>query len=118
MFIFIDITTLSKVIKRQVDFCITCQCNRELSIFKTYQCLRIFFIPLWHWGEKYYVLDEICKTTYQIKEEDAILVQYDKKDISTCTLEEVYEMSAKCSLCHKALEHDFVFCPYCGGKRK
>ncbi|WP_069997414.1 zinc ribbon domain-containing protein [Cellulosilyticum sp. I15G10I2] len=118
MFIFIDITQLTKELKRLYDVCIKCRHNRELILIKTYRCFRIFFIPVWHWHEKYYIVDPGCGATYQISEEDAILVKYEKKSINACQVIEAHQTTLMCLGCHKQLDQDYDFCPYCGQKRK
>ncbi len=118
MFIFIDVTQLIKEFKRLQGVCIKCHQKRELVLTKTYRCFRLFFIPIWHWDEKYYVVDQTCGATYQISEEDAVLVKYDKKDINECQLIEAYQTTMRCSGCQKSFDQDYDFCPYCGQKRK
>jgi len=116
MFIFMDIAQLTKQIKSIMGTCMQCKQNRLLVLLKTYQCFRIFFIPIWHWNEKYYINDDVCGTMYEISEEDAILVKYDKKDIGACLKVAVYQTLKTCSACGKTLEQEYEFCPYCGQK--
>ncbi|MDF2612730.1 MAG: hypothetical protein K0S71_516 [Clostridia bacterium] len=118
MFIFIDVTQLTKQMKSIPGICMVCQQKRQLILLKTYSCFRIFFIPIWHWGERYYITDQTCGAVYEISEEDAVLVKYDKKDISTCMPIAEHQTVIKCTACGKVLEQEYEFCPYCGYKRK
>lgn len=118
MFIFIDITELTKIVKRLVGICPKCHQQRELVLLKTYQCFRIFFIPVWRWGEKYFVKDETCSVSYSISEEDAVLVQYGKKELSHCQLKELHEIGAKCTICGRIYDESYRFCPHCGQQRR
>lgn len=118
MFVFIDITQLTRQMKSVMGICRKCKQNRLLILLKTYRCFRIFFIPVWHWDEKYFVTDEQCGAMYEISEEDAILVKYDKKEMSTCLPITEYQTVIRCTVCEKVLEHEYEFCPHCGQKRK
>lgn len=118
MFIFIDITQQVKNFKQVTGVCKNCQRQKELVILKTYHCLRIFFIPIWHWGEQYDVIDESCGARYEISEEDAILVKYDKKDIGSCQLQEERFITGNCRGCGKKLDTGYDFCPHCGQGRR
>lgn len=118
MFIFIDVTTLQKELKRKTGYYKTDNGQTEWILIRTSRCLRIFFIPVWHWGEKYYRVDANHGTRYEISEADAILVQYNKKDMEDCKTIAEDEEPLHCSYCGYVADKDYRFCPYCGQKMK
>ncbi|PHV71702.1 hypothetical protein CS063_03840 [Sporanaerobium hydrogeniformans] len=118
MFIFIDITTLQKEVKRLMGRCHGCGQQGSLVLVKTYQCLRVFFIPIWHWGTRYFLVDQSCGKRYEISEEDGVLLTYDKKGVEACRPLQIEQMPLSCPSCQRILDRDYDFCPYCGARRK
>ncbi len=118
MFIFIDVTTLQKELKRLSGHCKNCERQATMVLFKTYQCIRVFFIPIWHWGEHYYLVDEDCGARYEISEEDGVLLHYGKKTVEACEPLNRQQTPLKCPSCKRVVDQDYEFCPFCGAKRK
>ena len=57
MFIFIDVVPVKKIMKQLSGSCPCCNRAGHLTLLTVSQCLRIFFIPIWHWHTRYYVVD-------------------------------------------------------------
>ena len=96
----------------------------EAKLIKTYSFFHFFFLPLFKWNEKYYVICNGCNSIFNIdKEKGKAIERGEKSEISYWDLKEVnnsYEnyYIRKCPKCNRELENDFEYCPYCGEKLK
>lgn len=118
MFIFIDVVPLLKEIKNLQATCRKCGKNDSVKLVKSYQCLRLFFLPVWKWDLHYYLIHENCGMQVEISEEDAILIQYKDKNPATCQAITVVSTQRSCANCGKILEKGYTYCPYCGQENK
>ncbi|WMJ82421.1 zinc-ribbon domain-containing protein [Clostridium sp. MB40-C1] len=84
-------------------------------------------MPLFRWGEKYYVLCSGCNSIYESPKEkgkiiergEDIKVTYgDLKPIETGYNKEGYLVETRCKYCGEVVEPKFEYCPYCGTKIK
>ena len=71
MLLIMDIIPILKVLKHFSGSCDTCYCEGDIELIKTYQCFRLFFIPLWKWHVQYY-LKHSCGGQIEISEEVAL----------------------------------------------
>lgn len=115
MFLIIDIIPIIKCLKIFQGSCDTCHISGEVKLLKSYQCLRLFFIPTFKWGFKYY-LQPACKTPIEIKEETAIELLHGNLSLNNLHLEHSKIEQYVCSQCGQPLRSEFDYCPYCGCK--
>ncbi len=68
MFFIMGIYDRSKEIEYKGDMVICPACGRYCSykIYVTYMCLSIFFIPVFRWGKRYYVISTCCGKRYEL----------------------------------------------------
>lgn len=114
-----------KEIKILNNFCCkNCNESSEAKLIKTYSFFHFFFLQLFKWNEKYYVICNGCNSIFNIDKEKGKAIEIgEKSEISYWDLKEVnnsYEnyYIRKCPKCNRELENDFEYCPYCGEKLK
>ncbi|MCY6959836.1 zinc ribbon domain-containing protein [Clostridium brassicae] len=104
-------------------------CDKGLGgkLIKTFNFFHFFFIPLFRWNEKYYVLCSSCNSIYEINKEkgkriergeDVEVTYWDLKPIETESNKEDYLVETRCKHCGEVVEPKFEYCPYCGTKIK
>lgn len=113
MFFIIDIVPGLKVLSTFIGKCRACNSEGELELIRTYQCLRLFFIPLFKWHKKYY-LRHSCGAMVALSEDEALKLLYAGATVEEIKTEEVYKGPKKCPKCGQLLEESYQFCPYCG----
>lgn len=102
-------------------------CNSEVTgrLIKAFDFFHFFFIPLFKWNEKYYVICDQCKTIFSIPKEKGKAVERGENiNITYWDLQEVYNdynsnsyyNPQKCLKCGNIVEPNFKYCPYCGEK--
>ncbi len=105
--------------------CRNCDKGIGGKIIKTFNFFHFFFIPLFRWNEKYYIICSGCNSVYEIpkdkgkrieKGEDIEITYWDLRAVETGYDNSNYMAGSRCANCGKALEHDFEYCPYCGSK--
>lgn len=109
---------------------ISCEnCDKGLGgkIIKTFHFFHFFFIPLFRWNEKYYIICSGCNSVYEIpqdkgkridKGENIEITYWDLRPINTGYDNGNYSAENRCSHCGKVTEPNFKYCPYCGTKIK
>ena len=144
MLFIMDILPMMKILKSFQGKCDTCQREGNIELIKTYQCFRLFFIPLFKWQVKYY-LKHSCGGQIEVNEEVALrilhgIISTEHLHMEHEKVEDEYgQMQSNdkqmaygqkenqqpsqvndrcCSHCGKALETQFEYCPYCGMKRR
>ena len=115
-----------KIIKEtQKIYCKECNEYVEGKIIKVYSFFHFFFIPLFKWNEKYYVIYNNCNHIYSISKEKGKNVEHDDnyeisywdlKDFEGCNYESNSGINNKCFRCGRELERNYIYCPYCGQK--
>lgn len=102
-------------------------CNKSITgrLIKNYDFFHFFFIPLFKWNEKYYVLCNECKSIYIVPKDKGKAIENGQNiEISYWDLQETntenynnYEDNI-CENCGKRLESNFQYCPHCGVKNE
>ena len=115
-----------KIIKEtQRIYCKGCNDYIEGKIIKVYSFFHFFFIPLFKWNEKYYVIYNNCNHVYSISKEKGKSIEHDEsyeisywdlKDFQGANYENNNAINNKCFRCGRELERDYIYCPYCGEK--
>jgi hypothetical protein len=105
--------------------CKSCGSMTSYRLIKTYSRFHFFFIPLFKWSEKYYLISRCCNSVFEIpvelgKEfEGGSNVSINDNDLSPVYNDYIYGYGGvTCPSCHAVLEHNFSYCPYCGTKLK
>ena len=105
--------------------CSSCNEESDAKLIKTYNFFHFFFIPLFKWNEKYYVICGKCGTVFEIPKEkgkriengeDVEITYWDLKNTGTGYYYDSYTVNNRCSYCGNMVEPHFQFCPYCGRK--
>ena len=103
--------------------CSNCNDESTAKLIKTYNFFHFFFIPLFKWNEKYYVICSNCSTVFEIPRdkgkriengEDVEITYWDLKNAETGYYNNSYTAGNRCSYCGNTVESHFQFCPYCG----
>lgn len=107
---------------------ISCKrCNKTISgrLIKNYDFFHFFFIPLFKWNEKYYVVCNQCKSVYTIPRDKGKAIEHDDKievtywdlqEINTQYYDNNYYNENRCANCGGELSGNFKYCPHCGMK--
>jgi len=107
---------------------ISCKrCNKTISgrLIKNYDFFHFFFIPLFKWNEKYYVVCNQCKSVYTIPRDKGKAIEHDDKievtywdlqEINTQYYDNNYYNENRCANCGGELSENFKYCPHCGMK--
>lgn len=120
MLFIMDVLPMMKILRSFQGKCDTCQHEGTIELIKTYQCFRLFFIPLFKWQVKYY-LKHSCGGQVEINEEVALKILHGMISTEHLHMEHGQPSQANnrwCPHCGKALEPQFEYCPYCGKSRR
>lgn len=105
--------------------CSNCEVKTRGVLIKSYEFFHIFFIPIFRWNEKYFIMCKRCNSVYEIsKEKGKAIENGDESEVkfSDLTLIQSGEsygrkaMKHICSKCGKVLDGEYNYCPYCGEK--
>ncbi len=106
--------------------CKKCE-NRVMGrLLKNFDFFHFFFIPLFKWNEKYYVLCDKCRYVYSIPKdkgkaiergEDVQVTYWDLQEMYGDDYINTYDNKYDIKICPKCggkVNSDFKYCPYCG----
>ena len=116
MLFIMDIIPMMKVLKTFKGHCDTCQCEGTIELIKSYQCFRLFFIPLFKWHIKYN-LKHSCSGQVTINKEVALGILHGTVKTEQMHIEHSQNVFNQCMRCGNTLESKFEYCPYCGNRR-
>lgn len=107
----------------QNKICKICGSMTALRLFKTYSYFHIFFIPLFKWNIKYYVISRCCNTMFEIPEEIGKALEGGRDiPLSDEDMRPVYpdgrDNYVICPECRRPIDNNFSYCPYCGARLK
>lgn len=111
------IDTKEKKIKNTSFYCKNCNRDEVGYLRKTYNYFHFFFIPIFKWNEKYYLLCSNCNAYYEIsKEKGKEFEQREDSNISYWDIKEMKKHNIKrfCEFCNEEVGDNFNYCPYCG----
>jgi len=108
---------------KQVDSFLCRECNSEGTgqIIKSYDYFHFFFIPLFKWNERYYVICNACSTIYELsKEKGKCIEKGSVEGVTYWDIKDTYKVNQRktCPICMNEVENEFVYCPHCGNKLK
>jgi RNA polymerase subunit RPABC4/transcription elongation factor Spt4 len=105
--------------------CNRCKSTVKGHLIKSYDFFHFFFIPIFKWNEKYYLVCENCNEVYGVKKEKGKAIESGEN--INITYWDLYDLDQKqygsnvygktiCSNCKNEVDGNFKFCPYCGTK--
>ncbi len=107
---------------------ISCKkCNSTVTgrLIKNFNFFHFFFIPIFKWNERYYVICDRCKVLYSIEKEkgkaiergeDINITYWDLQEIDQEYYFNNYFQGNICKNCGNKVDPDFKYCPHCGAK--
>ncbi|MBI6872602.1 zinc-ribbon domain-containing protein [Clostridium aciditolerans] len=105
--------------------CKNCDGVSGLTLFKVYSCFHIFFLPIFRWNERYYLVCSCCNSIYEISKEKGIRAERGEEEAITYwdlkPMEYGYynnNIQHKCKNCGREIDSNFEYCPYCGKRRE
>ena len=100
-----------------MNICKSCGAYSRYTVFVTYMCLSLFFIPTFKWGKKYYVKSSCCGSIFELNEaKGKAIVRGEDVRItdSDLTIFKKNNRMKRCENCGFETMEDFDFCPKCG----
>jgi hypothetical protein len=103
---------------------ITCKkCGRisAYKLIKSFSYFHIFFIPIFKWGTKYFLVARCCNSVFQISEEKGTFLEkgedlpINDEDL-TLVYNKGYGSEIVCPKCGGIVDSQYSFCPHCGQK--
>jgi ribosomal protein L32 len=106
--------------------CKSCGSMSSYKFLKTYNQFHFFFIPIYKWGSKYYLISRCCRSTFEIPLElgkdleDGRHVEIRDEDLISIYNHSNYDTSRNtiCPSCRNYIEPSHRYCPYCGIKKE
>jgi hypothetical protein len=103
--------------------CKACGSMSSYKFIKTYNQFHFFFIPLYKWGIKYYLISRCCRSTFEIplvigrEIEEGRNVEIHEEDLININ---TYNGSNSmlCPSCKNYIEPHYKYCPHCGTNMK
>lgn len=115
-----------KIVKEiQKLYCRECNGYGLGKVIKRYDFFHFFFIPIFKWNEKYYVIYNNCNHVYSISKEKGKSIEqgeeveinyWDLKDLGVYDYDINGNKNNKCLNCGREIEAGYTYCPYCGQK--
>ncbi|EYE89570.1 hypothetical protein Q428_02015 [Fervidicella metallireducens AeB] len=101
--------------------CNNCGSLTSYKLIKTYTFFHIFFIPLFKWNKKYFLISRCCNNIWEIpldiggKLEGEGNVTMDFNQFENITKADDNYKSI-CPVCGSNIHNNYVYCPFCGSK--
>ncbi|KRQ87693.1 hypothetical protein ABG79_00494 [Caloramator mitchellensis] len=118
----LGVETKEEVIKDIYNtICKSCGRISTYRLMCQYNFFHLFFIPIYKWNKKYYLVSRCCDAVFEISEEYASRLQKEKDSvIDDSKLNEVKYGYNRflCPNCKSVLYDDFNYCPHCGARLK
>lgn len=107
---------------------ISCKkCNSTVTgrLIKNFNLFHFFFIPIFKWDERYYVICDRCNALYSIEKEkgkaiergeDVKITYWDLQEIKQEYNSDEYFQGNICKNCGREVDISFKYCPHCGAK--
>ncbi|AZT89283.1 zinc-ribbon domain-containing protein [Caldicellulosiruptor changbaiensis] len=118
----------AKVIRQiDVEICPFCTRKGSYTLFKVYNYLHFFFIPVLRWNTRYFIQTSCCSKVYLITNPQLAHDLEHGKDVPITladvelfrNLQGMYQEgidSDFCPNCGNRVLKNFLYCPYCGQK--
>lgn len=104
--------------------CKACGTLSSYKLVKTYDCFEFFFIPLFRWNTRYYLVSRCCGSIFEIpidlghRLEDGENISINDLDLKEVKINNQHSGNNICPNCGRLINGDFTYCPYCGSKIK
>ena len=102
-----------------MNICKSCGAYARYTVFMTYMCLSLFFIPTFKWGRKYYVKTSCCDSLFELNAEKGRAIANGKAvTIEESDITSVMQngRAKSCRNCGFETREAFEYCPMCGEK--
>lgn len=97
--------------------CKACGQMTSYRLVKTYNYFHIFFIPLFKWGKKYYLISRCCNSMFEIPVELGEALEGGRdvpvRDEDLTPIHHGYSLII-CPSCRRHVDPEYSYCPYCG----
>ncbi len=118
MFFIIGISQKQKKLEfNQMSVCPCCGRYGQVEIIMTYTYLMFFFIPLFKWGRRYYVVMKCCGTSTELDQEVGRAIETGEQvnlDLERIMVSCQHLQIKRCANCGFSTDEDFEYCPKCG----
>lgn len=106
-----------KVIRNLV--CKACGNITAYKLIKVNKVFHFFFIPIFTWNKRYYLMSECCNSIFSISDKLAKALENNEHvDIKDEDLEQINSYTNTneriCSNCSNVVQSNFKYCPHCG----
>ena len=107
--------------------CKACSSMSTYRLIKVYNYFHFFFIPIFKWGETYYVETRCCGAVFEVNIEkgrqlengrDVPFTDDDLRQVNAGNRENRYSSEKLCHTCGRNVDSSYSYCPYCGNKMK
>lgn len=108
--------------------CKACGSMTTYRLIKVYNYFHFFFIPIFKWGEIYYVESRCCASLFEIPREIGRELERGKDiPLNDEYLRQVntnygygndFGTTIVCHSCGRTIDRSFQFCPHCGNRVK
>lgn len=103
----------------QTIICSKCAKYGRYEVLMEYMYLSLFFIPVFKWNKKFYVVSTCCGSTYLLhKEAGERIYKGENVTLSEDDLQIInqgkFYHSKRCANCGYETVEDFQYCPKCG----
>lgn len=106
--------------------CKACGSMTTYRLIKVYNFFHFFFIPLFRWGETYYIEARCCGAIFEVSKEkgkelesgkDVPLTDEDLRYVNSNNYANVNGETI-CQGCRRSVNNSYSYCPYCGRKMR
>lgn len=103
------------------------KCNTTVTgrLLKNFDFFHLFFIPIFKWNEKYYIVCDRCGALYSIEKEKGKSIErgqninityWDLQEVNHEFYNDKYYQENICKNCGNKVDSSFKYCPHCGEK--
>ena len=97
-------------------YCRFCGRETEIEVYMTYFYFSFFFIPLFKWNKRFFVVFPCCGRQCDLKQEKGLaILRGEDVEITEWDLGEP-SAARRCPGCGAKIEGGFRYCPNCGEK--
>lgn len=98
--------------------CHTKRCTGRGTLIRYHHHFHIFFIPIFRWGEEFFVTCDTCHAVYKLDKEKGRMIAQEKGSLTYWDLQEFRKgtLHFNCMACGFQMDETYQYCPKCGTK--